>query len=256
MSRRYFIAGNWKMHNTLVEARALMRGIRDKLPGELDVDVAVCPPFTLLYPMGREIDGTDIKLGAQNVHFEPQGAFTGETSPAMLKAAGCTYVIVGHSERRHHFGESGDLLRRKVTAAMEAGLNVIFCVGETLEQREEARTMQVVERQMDEVLTPETDHSRLTIAYEPVWAIGTGRNATPEQAQEVHAFIRGRISRTYGADAAEAMRIQYGGSVKSGNAAGLLACPDVDGALVGGACLVAEEFVAIISVATASARAA
>lgn len=247
MSRRYFVAGNWKMHNDLVEARALMKGIREKLPGRLDVEVAVCPPFTLLYPMGKEIDGTDIKLGAQNVYCEPKGAFTGEISATMLKAAGCTYVIIGHSERRHRFGEGGDLLGRKMEAALEAGLSVIFCVGETLQQREASQTMRVIEQQMDEVLTPEMDHSRITMAYEPVWAIGTGRNATPEQAQEVHAFIRSKIRGLYGANAGEGMRIQYGGSVKPGNAAALLECPDVDGALVGGACLVAEDFVSIIN---------
>lgn len=252
MSRRYFIAGNWKMHNTLAEARALMKGIRETLPERLEVDVAVCPPSTLLYPMGKELDGTSIKLGAQNVHYEPKGAFTGEVSPDMLVAAGCTYVIVGHSERRQQFGESGELLRHKVAASLQVGLKVIFCVGETLSQREASETMGVVERQMDEALAPGIDLSHVTMAYEPVWAIGTGRQATPEQAQEVHAFIRGKIRSMYGGEAAEAMRIQYGGSVKPSNAAGLLACPDVDGALVGGACLVAESFVGIISAAAAA----
>jgi triosephosphate isomerase len=241
------------MHNTLAEARVLMKGIREKLDPKLDVEVAVCPPHTLLYPMGREVEGTKIRVGGQNVYFEAKGAFTGEISPGMLKEAGCTYVIVGHSERRKLFGEDGDLLRRKVTASLAQDLRIIYCVGETLEEREATRTMEVVERQIDEVLAGDIDISRLTIAYEPVWAIGTGRNATPEQAQQVHAFIRGRIESMYGKDAAAAMRIQYGGSVKPANAAGLMACADVDGALVGGACLVAEDFVSIISVAAAAA---
>ncbi len=252
MARRPFVAGNWKMHTTLVEARALMKGIREHLSPDLAVDVAVCPPATLLYPFGREVDGTAIKVGAQNVHFEPKGAFTGEISPGMLKAAGCAYVIIGHSERRALFGEGGDFLRKKVIASLSEGLEVIFCVGESLSEREASETMHVVERQMDEVLSSDMDSSRLTVAYEPVWAIGTGRNATPEQAQEVHAFIRGKIGSIFGAEAASNLRIQYGGSVKPGNAAGLMACADVDGALVGGACLVAEDFVSIISAAAAS----
>ncbi|MEE9297380.1 MAG: triose-phosphate isomerase [Phycisphaerae bacterium] len=252
MMRRPFVAGNWKMHNTLEQARVLMRSIRERLAPGLNVDVAVCPPFTLLYPMGREIDGTDIKIGGQNVYFEEKGAFTGEISPGLLKAAGCTYVIVGHSERRKIFSEGGDLLWRKVQASLEAGLHVIYCVGETLAERDASSTMQVVGKQIEDGLGADIDISRVTIAYEPVWAIGTGRTATPEQAQEVHAFIRERISQGYGSDAAASMRIQYGGSVKPDNAARLMACPDVDGALVGGACLVAEDFVSIISAAAAA----
>lgn len=253
VSRQPFVAGNWKMHNDLAEARALMKGIRAGLAGkDTGVEVVVCPPSTLLYPMGREIDKTEIKIGGQNVHFEPKGAYTGEISAAMLKAAGCTYVIVGHSERRHVFGESGDWLRRKVMASLEAGLSVIYCVGETLGQRDASETMVVVESQIDECLDGGLDASRITLAYEPVWAIGTGRNATPEQAQEVHAFIRDKLRGVFGGSAAEAIRIQYGGSVKPGNAGSLLACPDVDGALVGGACLVAEDFVSIIMAAAAA----
>lgn len=250
---RPFIAANWKMHNTLAEARALMKDLRQQLDRDVEVDVAICPPFTLLYPMGREIDGTRIKLGAQNVYCEPKGAFTGEISPTLLKAAGCDCVIVGHSERRQVFGESGELLRRKVLACCKADLDVIFCVGETLEQRDAQATLLVLQTQLEEGLGDGTDISRVTIAYEPVWAIGTGRNATPEQAQEAHAFIRGRIGAMFGLQAAGTTRIQYGGSVKPGNAADLLTCPDVDGALVGGASLVAEDFVAIISAAAAAA---
>ncbi len=252
VSRRAFVVGNWKMHKTLVEARALMKGIREQLAPDSDVEVAVCPPFTLLYPFGREVADTAMKVGAQNVHCESEGAFTGEISPKMLKAAGCTYVIVGHSERRQLFGEGGDLLRKKVQASLKEGLCVIFCVGETLAERESGRTMEVVKRQLEEVLLADLDVSRVTVAYEPVWAIGTGRTATTEQAQEVHAFIRGAIETIYGGEASGSMRILYGGSVKPGNAADLMACADVDGALVGGACLVAEDFVSIISAAGAS----
>jgi len=253
MSRRYFVAGNWKMHNDLSQGRALVRALKARLRLHPGVDVAVCPPFPLLHPMCKELDGTEIKLGAQNCYFEPKGAFTGEVSPAMLKAAGCEYVIVGHSERRQQFGESGDLLRRKVNAVLEHGMQVIFCIGETLAQREAGETTAVVERQMDEVLGPHVDHSRLTVAYEPVWAIGTGRTATPEQAQEVHGFIRGKLSGVFGGEAAEGVRIQYGGSVKPDNAASLLAGSDVDGALVGGACLEAESFAHIIEAAATAA---
>jgi triosephosphate isomerase (TIM) len=254
VSRRPFVAGNWKMNNNLVEARALMKGLRERLDPSIGVDVAVCTPATLLYPMGREIDGTEIKLGAQNVYHEPKGAFTGEISAPMLAAAGVTYVIVGHSERRHIFGESGDMLRAKVRACLDADLSVIYCVGETLDEREASATTEVVGRQLAEALSTEVDPARITIAYEPVWAIGTGLTATPDQAQEVHAFIRERMAGLYGAAAADAMRLQYGGSVKPGNAADLMSCPDVDGALVGGACLVAEDFAAIISAAAVCAR--
>jgi triosephosphate isomerase len=247
------VAGNWKMHNDLKAARELMTGLRAKVGKVKGVDVAVCTPFTLLYPMGKEIDGTDIKLGAQNCYFEPKGAFTGEISADMLKAAGCTYVIIGHSERRHVFGEKGDLLKRKVAAAQQAGLHVIYCIGELLAEREGRRTESVVETQMREVLTPDLDTHRLTIAYEPVWAIGTGKTATPDQAQAVHAFVRAKLGGIYGGTAAQQLRIQYGGSVKASNAAELFACPDVDGGLVGGACLAADEFAAIIRAAQPSA---
>jgi len=249
--RRKLIAGNWKMHNTLPEARALMHGIRERLDTSRAVDVAVFPPYTLLYPMGKEIAGTPIQLGGQNCHYERKGAFTGEISPAMLVAAGCTCVLVGHSERRHIFGEGGDLLSRKVTAALDAGLHVIYCVGEKLEQRQAGQTEHVIGRQCSEAIHAELDASRITLAYEPVWAIGTGHNATPEQAQAAHQFLRSRIETVFGPHVAAQMRIVYGGSVKSSNAAGLLAQPDVDGALVGGACLDAAEFAAIMAAAAA-----
>jgi triosephosphate isomerase len=247
--RTPFVAGNWKMHNDLDAARQLMAGLRDQVGSVDGVDVAVCTPFTLLYPMGKELDGTTIKLGAQNCYFEPKGAFTGEISPGMLKAAGCTYVIIGHSERRHVFGEPGDLLKKKVVAAQGAGLHVIYCIGEQLAEREGGQTEAVVDQQIREVLTPDLDTEMLTIAYEPVWAIGTGKTATPDQAQAVHAFVRAKLGGIYGTEVANRLRIQYGGSVKPGNAAELFACPDVDGGLVGGACLVADDFAAIIRAA-------
>ncbi len=250
--RKPFVAGNWKMHNTLAEARALAKAVWNGLRGKNRVDVALCPPFTALATVAEAIKESPLKLGGQNCYFEPKGAFTGEVSAPMLADAGCTCVIIGHSERRQVFGETADLLHKKVRAALQAGLDVINCVGETLDEREAGRTEAVVARHLDEVLAGDIPPSRLTIAYEPVWAIGTGRTASPEQAQEVHAFIRPRLAKVFGADAASAMRIQYGGSVKPSNAAGLMACPDIDGALVGGACLVAADFLAIIAAAADS----
>jgi triosephosphate isomerase len=247
--RKYFVAGNWKMNKHLADARELVAGIAEKLPVADGVDVGICPPFFLLFPVAKAASGTYIRLGAQNCYFESAGAFTGETSPTMLKSAGCVDVIIGHSERRQIFGESGDLLKRKVAAAIEAGLDVIYCIGETLEQREAGATMSVVDGQLSEAIEHSLPHERVTIAYEPVWAIGTGKTATPDQAQEVHQHVRGRIGEIWDSSAADAVRIQYGGSVKPGNAAELMACPDVDGALVGGACLVADDFVAIIAAA-------
>ena len=247
--RRPFVAGNWKMHNDLGQARELMAGLRAKVPRRTQAEVAVCTPFTLLYPMGAELEGTAVKLGAQNCYFEPKGAYTGEISPTMLKAAGCTYVIIGHSERRHVFGEGGELLRKKTVAAQEAALHVIYCLGEQLSEREAGQTERVVEQQMQEVLSPDLEPTLLTVAYEPVWAIGTGKTATPDQAQSVHAFIRAKLGGIFGESAAQELRIQYGGSVKPGNARDLFSCPDVDGGLVGGACLVTDDFAAIISAA-------
>lgn len=251
--RRRLIAGNWKMHKTLAEARDLVAGIRaglDQVPGSPGAEVLICPPFQHLFPMAKAVAGSRIMLGAQNAHEEPQGAFTGEVSVPMIKETGATHVIIGHSERRQHFGETGDRLAKKVRAVVDHGLTVIYCVGETLEQREAGRTEQVVQSQIAEVINREITTDRLVVAYEPVWAIGTGRTATPEQAQDVHAFIRGRLAETLDRAAADSIRILYGGSVKPGNAAGLLAKPDIDGALVGGACLVAKDFLAIISAAT------
>jgi triosephosphate isomerase len=243
---RPFVAGNWKMNLTRVEAEKLIRALRDRLGGDTPIDVGVCPPFPLLFPVAEAIKGSQIALGAQDVYFEEKGAFTGEVSPRQLLDAGCTCVIVGHSERRHVLGEPGALLAKKARAAQKAGLHVIYCVGETLAEREADQTEAVLERQIQDVFGPDVDLAGVTVAYEPVWAIGTGKNATAGQAQEAHAFIRNRLSKVYNTGLASALRIQYGGSVKPSNAKELMAQPDVDGALVGGASLDADDFAGII----------
>ncbi|MCP4589296.1 MAG: triose-phosphate isomerase, partial [bacterium] len=196
--RKPMVAGNWKMHSTLAEARSLVAGIGSGLTSGDKVEVVVCPPFTLLADVGADASRIGVKLGGQNVYCETHGAFTGEIAPAMLKDIGCDYVIIGHSERRHVFGETGDLLHRKVQAALAAGLGVIFCLGETLEQRDGNQTEAVVESQLGELGGSKVDLSRIVLAYEPVWAIGTGRTATPEQAQAVHAFLRAKVSGIWG----------------------------------------------------------
>jgi len=247
--RRPFIAGNWKMHKTLAEAKALARDIRQGAAPGRRAEVALAPPYTALAAVAAEIDGSDIRLAAQNAFWEKQGAFTGAISPGMLADVGCHYVIIGHSERRQHFGETDATVNRRVKAVLENGLAVILCVGETLEEREGGQTFQVVRTQLGEGLAGVTAGAdRLVIAYEPVWAIGTGKTATPQQAQEVHAFLRSLLREFLGA-VAEAIRIQYGGSVTPDNAATLLAQPDIDGALVGGASLKAELFLPIIAAA-------
>ena len=250
--RMPLIAGNWKMHKTLAEALELVAGIREGLSTISGVDVLICPPVQLLFPMAKAVAGTKIMLGAQNAHEAAQGAFTGEVSTPMLKDAGCTHVIIGHSERRQIYKEDGPLLAKKVRAVVGGGINVIYCVGETLNERESGRTQAVVGRQLMEAITPDVPADRLVIAYEPIWAIGTGRTATPDQAQEVHFFIRTQLAGVYGRPTADAVRILYGGSVKPGNALALLSQPDIDGALVGGACLVSADFLAIISAARAA----
>lgn len=251
--RTLLIAGNWKMHKTLAEARELVAGMREGLTTITGVDVLICPPVQLLFPMAKAVAGTKIMLGAQNAHEATHGAFTGEVSVPMLKDAGCTHVLIGHSERRQIYKEDGPLLAKKVRAVVGGGLNVVYCVGETLDERESGSTQFVVERQLTEVVKPDVPADRLIIAYEPVWAIGTGRTATPSQAQEVHVFIRTRLAGVYGRPTADAVRILYGGSVNPGNAAALLSQPDIDGALVGGACLVPGDFLAIISAVAAGA---
>ena len=248
--RKPVIAGNWKMHLTLREAEALVQQVKASCEHEA-VDVVVCPPFTALALVGRLLQGSKIGLGAQDLFWEAQGAFTGAVSPAMLADVGCRYVIVGHSERRTHFGETDQTVHRKLAAAVRQGLTPIVCIGETLAEREGHRTFEVLSRQLEGALgsLAPADTAKSLLAYEPVWAIGTGRNATPEQAQEVHAFIRQWVMKRAGAEVADGLRIQYGGSVSADNAAGLLQQPDVDGALVGGASLKADAFGTIVKAA-------
>jgi triosephosphate isomerase len=249
--RRKFIAGNWKMHKTAEEGAGLVKELLAALSGVDKADVAVCPPFTALAAVAAELRGSHVELGGQNMHWEASGAYTGEVSAGMLLAAGCKYVIVGHSERREHFGETDEVVNRKARAALEAGLSPIVCVGERLAEREAGRTSEVVLGQVRGSLQglEAKDMVKVTMAYEPVWAIGTGKNATPEQAQEVHAAIRALLAELFGKACAEAVRIQYGGSVKASNAKAILAQADVDGALVGGASLKAAEFAAIVGAA-------
>jgi len=250
--RRPFVAGNWKMNLNLAEAQALATGLKQRIPPGVPVDLALCPPFVYLLAVGQSIQGSAFKLGAQNVYFQEKGAFTGEISPGMLTDTGCTYVIIGHSERRHILGESGEALARKVRAAQKAGLHVIYCVGEKLDERETGQTEAVLARQIDEVFGPDVDLAGVTIAYEPVWAIGTGHTATPAQAQEAHAFIRNRLATMYNKGLAAELRIQFGGSVTAANARELMSQADVDGALVGGASLKVDDFAKIIEATMAA----
>jgi triosephosphate isomerase len=244
--RRPLIAGNWKMFKTVAEAVSLVEALRADLRN--DVDTLVAPPFTALTSVARALADSRIGLAAQNMHWEGEGAFTGEVSPIMLRDAGCSHVILGHSERRQIFGETDDGVARKTRAALAHGLTPVVCVGETLAERESARTMEVVERQVERALREVTPDqaATLVLAYEPVWAIGTGRTATPDQAQEVHAFIRRSISASHGQGVAAALRILYGGSVKPDNIGALMGEPDLDGALVGGASLDAQAFLKIV----------
>src|SRR5712671_3051905 len=237
------------MHKTAGEAAQLVRELREKL--KTQADVAVAPPFTALQAAKKELQGSAIQLFAQNCHHEKQGAFTGEVSAPMLKDAGCEGVILGHSERRQYFGETDDWIAKKTRAALGEGLHPIVCVGETLQEREGGKTWEVVSRQVRGALggLDAAALQKITLAYEPVWAIGTGRTATTAQAQEVHAQIRGLLRELGGAPVADSVRIQYGGSVKPDNAAELLSQPDVDGALVGGASLKAADFAAIVAAA-------
>jgi triosephosphate isomerase (TIM) len=248
--RRPLVAGNWKMHGSRGENTALVGALLHDLPQPGVAEVALCPPFVYLSEVGRQLKGSDLKLGAQSVCAEPIGAFTGEVSAAMLKDLGCTYVIVGHSERRAIFKESDALVARKFVAAQSQGLTPILCVGETLDERDGGQTFAVVDRQLAAVvdLAGIATFERAVIAYEPIWAIGTGKNATPQQAQEVHQHIRAALAER-DARIAGLVRILYGGSVKAGNAAELFAMADVDGGLVGGASLNAREFLGICTAA-------
>ncbi len=248
MARRLLLAGNWKMHKTLPEALELAQGLREDLKDVTDRDILVCPPAPLLPPVVEALKGSNIAVGAQNLFFEREGAFTGEWSASMLTSIGVTHVIVGHSERRAIFGESDAWVQKKVARALEAGLVPIMCIGETLKEREEGETFTVLLRQVRAGLaglSPE-QIARVVIAYEPVWAIGTGKTATPEQGQEAHRFIREELGKLVGEDLAATVRILYGGSVKPENVAALIAQPDIDGALVGGASLKREAFASIV----------
>ncbi|HED37648.1 MAG TPA: triose-phosphate isomerase [Ignavibacteria bacterium] len=247
--RRRIIAGNWKMHNNLSESQNLVTKLVNGLNNRnINREVIICPPFTSLTEVNNLLNDTKIELGAQNMHFEDKGAFTGEISADMLKSVGCKYVILGHSERRTIFGEPDELINKKIKQALNAGLTPIFCIGETLEQRENGITNDVIKNQVSEGVKElsEEDANKLIIAYEPIWAIGTGKTATPEQAQEVHKFIRSLLKEKFSEDTSENIPILYGGSVKPNNAEDLLAKEDIDGALVGGACLDADSFISII----------
>jgi triosephosphate isomerase len=248
MARKTFIAGNWKMNTTITEAEELVKGIFAEVGSVTDVTIAVCPPYTNIQVVASVIKGTNIRLGAQDVHWEEKGAFTGKISCGMLTALGVEYVIIGHSEQRTYFHETDETVNKKVHAALKAGLKPIICVGETLEERNGGQMEQVVERQVrgafKDVNTGAAAYC--TIAYEPVWAIGTGVNATPQQANDAHKFIRTILSDIYNDKFAQAMIIQYGGSMKAGNAAELLGQSDVDGGLIGGASLKASDFAGIV----------
>ncbi len=248
MSRRLFIAGNWKMNLDGAGAVGLAKGLVEQIGDVTEVDLAVAPPLVYAAAVGEAIKGSRISLSAQDMFYQDNGAFTGEVSGAMLKDSGCTYVILGHSERRHVIGETNELVNRKVVKALGDGLKVILCVGELLEQREADKTADVVATQVKVGLegVSAAAMSDVTVAYEPVWAIGTGKTATPDQAQEVHAMIRGLLGEMYGDEVAGATVIQYGGSVKPTNASELLGQADIDGALVGGAALKADNFAGIV----------
>ena len=253
MNRKKLMAGNWKMNKTSADAVALAHGIVLAVGTQSNVEVVICPPFTALEGVARAIDGSLVKLGAQNMHFEPSGAFTGEVSAPMLRALFATHVILGHSERRTLFGENDELVNRKVLAALKNQLRPILCVGESLAEREAGATLKVVQSQTERALDGVSREQAPSVifAYEPVWAIGTGKVATAEQAQEVHGFIRGLLAKLYGDPAAQRVRILYGGSMKPANAPDLLAQKDIDGGLIGGASLEMRSFVDLIKAAAA-----
>jgi len=247
--RKVLIAGNWKMYTDIEEAEALANELCKVFKNKNKVKVVICPPFTNLVAVNMVIKGSQIELGAQNMHYEDQGAFTGEISPLMLKNAGCKYVIIGHSERREYFKENNELLNKKVKTALKYQLIPIFCVGEKLEEREADSTFDVIKKQLIEGLAGITDKEleKVVVAYEPVWAIGTGKTATPEQAEEVHKFIREQLAKISDKKVAENISILYGGSVKPDNVTLIMDKPNIDGALVGGASLKADSFLKIVN---------
>ena len=254
MARKVFIAGNWKMNKTAAEAKALCEALKESLaPLAGKVEVAVCPTFTSLATAVEVLKGSNVKVGAQNIHWAENGAFTGEISGAMLKEIGVEYVIIGHSERRQYFGETDETVNKRMQAALANGLKPILCIGETLEEREGNKTEAVLEQQLKGAFADicECKMDQITIAYEPVWAIGTGKTATPEMAEETHAFIRKTLAALYNQEIADAMVIQYGGSMKPENAQALVAQADIDGGLIGGAALKADSFTALVTNAIA-----
>jgi len=248
MKRMPFIAGNWKMNKTVSESIDLIKQLKADLSRVEGVEVAVAPPFTALYAVRKELEGSPIQLAAQNLFWEEKGAFTGEIAPTMLKELGCHYVILGHSERRQFFGETDETVNRKTRATLKQGLKVIFCIGETLKEREAGKTFAVIQRQVTGGLKDisKEEMRSVVVAYEPVWSIGTGKTATPEQAEEVHRFIRKKLEELYSREIAEGVRIQYGGSVTPENVKGLMGQENIDGALVGGASLKSETFSKIV----------
>ncbi|MFA7294921.1 MAG: triose-phosphate isomerase [Candidatus Omnitrophota bacterium] len=250
--RKTIIAGNWKMYKNLKDGQDLAVALRRDLYKIENVDIVICPPFTLLAYLADALETSNIGVGGQDLYWQEEGAFTGEVSPMMLKDAGCQYVIIGHSERRQFFGETNETVNKKIKAALKFGLTPIVCVGENLQEREANKTFKVIEDHVNNGLSgiSASDMLKLVVAYEPVWAIGTGKTATPEQAQEVHKFIRDLLKKNYSQEVADSVRIQYGGSVKPENIIELMNKPDVDGALVGGASLKADSFSAIVTKAS------
>jgi len=246
--RKPLMAGNWKMYKTPAETHAFFEAFKPKVADAAHCDIVICPPFPDLPAAVKETDGSNVAIGAQNLHWGREGAVTGEVSGHMLQAVGCTWVIIAHSERRQYFGETEADVVRKTQAALEYSLNPIVCVGERLEERESGRTEDVLAEQFDGGIAPlePEQFAKISIAYEPVWAIGTGKTATPEIAAAAHAFIRGKVAAKFGAEAAEAVRILYGGSVKPDNVKRLMSEEEIDGALVGGASLDPNSFAAIV----------
>lgn len=251
-SRKKLIAGNWKMNKTSADAVVLVQEVVGAIGKQTDVDVVVCPPFTSLESVAKALEGSNVKLGAQNVHPEASGAYTGEISVGMLRALFTSYVIVGHSERRTYFGETDAFINQKVLAALKGQLKPILCVGETLGEREAGATLRIVQTQLEGGLEGVSKDlvTSVTVAYEPVWAIGTGKTATTEQAQEVHAFIRSLLAKNFGDGVAQRVRILYGGSMKPANALDLLAQKDIDGGLIGGASLESRSFLDLVKAAS------